>query len=98
MAIDSEFYQYGPDLHRPRKERNTWNIPADQYNKSSIELEAVREIFGFTWEGLFRDNFNYILPFREIGNVTMPNPMKHPREPFELLDPTVPGHQRYVTL
>jgi hypothetical protein len=99
------FYQYGPEFQQ-QKDSNMWNLPAKRWGRSSGELEALGEIFGFTWDQLLRDTLDYILPFQEIGRVTMPqgrliafpNTMEHRREPFELLDPTVPGHHRCVTL
>ncbi|EHK18986.1 uncharacterized protein TRIVIDRAFT_204382 [Trichoderma virens Gv29-8] len=104
-SLNSNFYQYGPDLQE-QKDNNMWNRPAKRWSTSSVEVGAIGEIFGFTWEELSRDIPDYILPFQEIGRVTMPqgrliafpNTMEYRREPFELLDPAVPGHHRWVTL
>ncbi|KAL7939878.1 hypothetical protein V8C35DRAFT_287955 [Trichoderma chlorosporum] len=104
--LDQNYYQYGPNLHPHEKGSNQWDPPAKRWNKSSFEVEAIGEVFGFTWEQLSRDMVNLPLPYQEIGRVTMPqgrlitfpNTMEHRREPFELLDPTIPGHHRCVTI
>lgn len=101
----ANFYQYGPDINQQR-DGNVWNQPAKRYGRSSVEVSAIGEIFGFTWDQLSRDIIDDTLPLQEIGRLTMPqgrliafpNTMEHRREPFELLDPTVSGHHRYVTL
>lgn len=104
--ITSTSYRCGPYLYQDSNNFNQCNEPAHRSGKSSVGVEAIGAILGFTWEELSRDNFNYILPVQEIGDVAMPqgrlitfpNTMEHRSEPFELLDPTIPGHHRCVTL
>lgn len=101
------FYRYA--THRFAKEKyDCWNRPAHEYRKSSLEIGAIAEILGFREEDLMMETMPVqdISPYQNIGSVatpqgrlvTFPNVMEHRVAPFELLDPSLPGHHRSVKL
>ncbi|RFU26273.1 hypothetical protein B7463_g10067, partial [Scytalidium lignicola] len=102
------FYKYATERFT-REKYNYWNRPAHRYNKTtSVEIAAIAEILGFRENDLRKETIPVqdILPFQNIGSVitpqgrliTFPNIMEHRVEPFELIDPNLPGHYRSVKL
>ncbi|RDW56739.1 hypothetical protein BP6252_13994 [Coleophoma cylindrospora] len=104
--IPEIFYQYGTDMYAQQK-HNIHNQPAHRYGKQWHEIEALAQIFGFHEHDLLKEKPSpAILPFQEIGSVstpqgrlvTFPHTMEHRIQPFQLADPTLPGHHRSVAL
>jgi hypothetical protein len=105
--IYESFYQYATQRYIKEK-FNLFNPPAHRYGKQWREIAALAEILGFQQEDLLKETVPVqdILPFQNIGSVTtpqgrlltFPNTMEHRIEPFELVDPNIPGHHRSVVL
>lgn len=83
-----------------------WSMPTLELGKPHHGADAFAEILGFTGWDFCRDNFYPPLPVQDLGRValpqgrlvTFPNVLESRRDPFELFDPTNPGHHRCVTL
>ena len=99
-------------VYRYARHRRFWDIlskPAHEYGKDQFELEALSEIFGFKDQYLRAEELGAVyddLPFQNIGCINMtqgrlitfPHTMEHRMEPFELVDPSLPGHHRFVVI
>lgn len=95
-------------LWRPPKGRNPsqYCSPTADVGKDHHGIDVFAEILGFKGWDFCSDNFYPPLPVQELGRValpqgrlvTFPNVLESRRGPFELLDPTKPGHHRCVTL
>lgn len=103
--VGEGFFHYGPYLYQDPHLRNRYKEPAHRKYKSG-EVGAISDIFGFDPNQMCGDLRDFALPIQEIGKValpqgrliTFPNTMECRREPFQLEDPTQPGHYRWVTL
>jgi hypothetical protein len=105
--IYERFYRYA--TQRFAKEKyDYWHQPAHRYHKDATEIAAIAEILGFREEDLRKETMPVqdIPPFQNIGSVatpqgrliTFPNTMEHRIEPFQLVDPSLPGHHHSVKL
>ncbi|KAJ5908750.1 hypothetical protein N7495_001432 [Penicillium taxi] len=80
------------------------NLPARRRGKKFRERDALAEILGFTWDDL--DYITNSAPFQNIGSVatpqgrlvTFPHVLEHQLAPFQLADPSLPGHYRSIKL
>ncbi|RFU81038.1 hypothetical protein TARUN_1131 [Trichoderma arundinaceum] len=100
--IHENMYRYREDRRAGRG--SIWHKAAHEVNKIG-EIAALAEILGFEERDLLK-NIHDTLPFQNIGSVAMPqgrlitfpNTMEYQVEPFQLEDPSLPGHHRFVKL
>ena len=107
--IHGRLHKYAADRYT-KDEYHFLTPPAHRYGKYQYENEALAEILGFEMRDLRKKTPHTanggMLPFQNIGSVwmtqgrliTFPHTMEHCIEPFELVDPSLPGHHRFVVL
>ncbi|KAH8646799.1 hypothetical protein BX600DRAFT_476947 [Xylariales sp. PMI_506] len=100
------FYQYNEHLYTRRDQYHWKGWPAHRLVKTpGTELGAIAEILGYEPLQLSVDRHD-TAPFQSLGSVaalqgrliTFPSVLEHRQEPFQLADPTIPGHYRSIKL
>lgn len=105
--LDESYYSY--DAITYEEGFNKYDPPAHGYGTIGGDaVAAMAAVLGLTAEELYRPRRPAPdpLPDQEIGSValpqgrmvTFPNGLAYRNEPMELLDPTAPGHHRYIAL
>ncbi|KAJ5151472.1 uncharacterized protein N7482_010724 [Penicillium canariense] len=99
------FYQYSEERYKAGVDYDWRNLPAHRYGTREKEYGALTAILGFSWRDLSID-YHGTRSYQCTGSVatpqgrlvTFPSVLEHRVEPFQLADPTRPGHYRYIKL
>ncbi|OOG00128.1 hypothetical protein ASPCADRAFT_139307 [Aspergillus carbonarius ITEM 5010] len=99
------YYRYAEEAYTARHYSANANPARRQGKTPGLEVDALERILGFEPGQLSLDNYGFP-PFQEVGSIavpqgrliTFPNVLEHRLEPFQLVDPTMPGHYRSIRL